>query len=190
MDAMVRNRTGDKMGGVQATYPQANKWRKAYALVNNGVVGGFILVDRPPDEFGLNRDDINVDVDSVVKLTYFEAAYSNIRKCHLPDHTKGRTLYARVCQSYSNIGRSITKLYTETCPICISREVRNKPAAGIKPILTFGFGTRGQVDIIDFQSLPNGEFEYLLNYIDHGIKFLFSIPLKFKRASCIAYALI
>ncbi len=66
-------------------------------------VGGFILVERPPDAFGLNRDDINVDVDSVVKLTYFEAAYSNIRKCHLPDHTKGRTLYTRVCQSYSNI---------------------------------------------------------------------------------------
>ena len=50
--------------------------------------------------------------------------------------------------------------------------------------------TRGQVDSIDFQSLPNGEFKYLLNYINHGIKFLLSIPLKFKRASCIAYALI
>jgi hypothetical protein len=95
-----------------------------------------------------------------------------------------------VCQSYSNIGRSITKLYTETCLICISCEVRNKPAAGIKPILTFGFGTRVQVNTIDFQSLPNGEFKYLINYINHGIKFLFSIPLKFTRASCIAYALI
>jgi hypothetical protein len=107
MDAMVRIRTGDKMGEVRATYPQAYKWRKTYALVNNGV-GGFILVNRPPDAFGLNRDDdVNVDVNSVVQLTYFEAAYSNIRKCHLPDHTKGRTLYARVCQSYSNIDRSI-----------------------------------------------------------------------------------
>ena len=155
MDAMVRIRTGDKMGEVRATYPQAYKWRKTYALVNNGV-GGFILVDRPPDAFGLNQDDdVNVDVNSVVQLTYFEAAYSNIRKCHLPDHTKGRTLYVRVCESYSNIGCSITKLYTKTCPICITREVRNKPSAGIKPILTFGFGTRGQIDIIDFQSLPN-----------------------------------
>jgi hypothetical protein len=139
MDAMVRIHTGDKMGEVRATYPQVYKWRKTYALVNNGV-GGFILVDHPPEAFGLNQDDdINVDVDSVIKLTYFEAACSNIRKCHLPDHTKGRTLYAPVCQLYSNIGCSITKLYTETCLICISREVRNKPAAGIKPILTFGF---------------------------------------------------
>jgi hypothetical protein len=79
MDAMVHIRTGDKMGEVWATYPQAYKWWKSYAPVNNGV-GGFILVERPPDAFGLNQDDINVGVDSVVKLTYFEAAYSNIRK--------------------------------------------------------------------------------------------------------------
>jgi hypothetical protein len=33
MDVMVRIRTGDKMGEVWATYPQAYKWRKTYALV-------------------------------------------------------------------------------------------------------------------------------------------------------------
>jgi hypothetical protein len=189
MDAMVRICKGETTSQVRATYPQAYKWRKAYALVNNEV-GGFILVDPPDNTFGLDGDDIDADIKSVVKLTYFEAAYLNINKCHLPNHTKGRTLYALVCQSYSNIGQNITKLYTETCPICIGREVGNKPPVGVRPILTIGFGTRGQVDIIDFQSLPNGEFKYLLNYIDHGIKFLFSIPLKFKRALCIAYALL
>jgi hypothetical protein len=170
MDAMVRIRNGETAAQVRATYAQAYKWRKSYVLVNNGV-GGFIIVDRPDNVFGLNGDgdDIDGDVESVVILTYFEAAYSNINKCHLPDHTKGRTLYARVCQVYSNIARNITKLYTETCPICICREVQNKPPAGVRPILTFGFRTRGQVDIIDFQILPNGEFKYLLNYIDHGI---------------------
>ena len=55
MDAMVRICAGDTMGEVRAAYPQAYKWRKTYALVNNGV-GGFILVERPPDAFGLNRD--------------------------------------------------------------------------------------------------------------------------------------
>jgi hypothetical protein len=29
-----------------------------------------------------------------------------------------------------------------------------------------------------------------MNYIDHGVKFLFSIPLTCKRASCIAIALL
>jgi hypothetical protein len=67
---------------------------------------------------------------------------------------------------------------------------RNRPVVGIKPIITHDFGTRGQVDLIDFQSMPDDDFRFLLNYIDHGVKFLFSIPLTCKHASCIAVALL
>ncbi len=52
------------------------------------------------------------------------------------------------------------------------------------------FGTQGQVDLINFQSMPDGDFCFLMNYIDHGVKFLFSIPLTCKHASCIAIALL
>ena len=51
-------------------------------------------------------------------------------------------------------------------------------------------GQRGQVDLIDFQSMPDGNFKFFLNYIDHGIKFLISIPIVAKRASCIAQVLL
>ena len=66
---------------------------------------------------------------------------------------------------------------------------RVKPTPGHQPILTKGFGTRGQVDLIDFQSIKDGEFKFLLNYIDHGLKMVFSIPIVAKRASTIALAL-
>ena len=62
--------------------------------------------------------------------------------------------------------------------------------AGIKNIVTEGFGVRGQVDLIDFQSMPDGEFKFLLNYIDHGIKKLTSVPLVAKHASSMAFALL
>ncbi len=62
--------------------------------------------------------------------------------------------------------------------------------AGIKNIVTKGFSVRGQVDLIDFQSVPDGEFKFLLNYIDHGIKKLTSVPLVAKRASIVAVALL
>ena len=61
--------------------------------------------------------------------------------------------------------------------------------AGIRNIVTLGFGQRGQIDLIDFQSMPDGVFNYLLNYIDHGVKMLISIPLASKRASAVAFAL-
>jgi hypothetical protein len=66
----------------------------------------------------------------------------------------------------------------------------NWPVAGIKSIITHGFGTQGQVNLIDFQSMPNGNFCFLMNFINHGVKFLFSIPLTCKHASCIAVALL
>ena len=74
MDAMVSICNGESTAQVRATYAQAYKWRKSYALVNNGV-GGFLIVDRPDNAFGLNGDgdDIEADVDYVVKLTYFES---------------------------------------------------------------------------------------------------------------------
>ena len=62
--------------------------------------------------------------------------------------------------------------------------------AGIRNIVTEGFGVRGQVDLINFQSMPDGLFKYLLNYIDHGVKKLTSIPLTSKRASSVAFALL
>ena len=59
----------------------------------------------------------------------------------------------------------------------------------MRNIITEGFGVRGQVDLIDFQSTPDGQFKYLLNYIDHGVKKLNCVPLTSKRASTVAYAL-
>jgi len=84
----------------------------------------------------------------------------------------------------------VCKLFTDTCPICVGRLNNKKPTAGHRPILTSGFGARGQIDCIDLQSMPDGNFVYLLNYQDHGVKFMFSIPMTSKRSSAVAWALI
>ncbi len=62
--------------------------------------------------------------------------------------------------------------------------------AGIENIVTEGFVVRGQVDLNDFQSMPNGKFCFLLNYVDHGIKKITSIPLVAKCTLSIAIALL
>ena len=46
-----------------------------------------------------------------------------------------------------------------------------------------GFGVPAQVDLADFQSIPESNFKFLLNYVDHGIKTLTCIPIVAK--SCI-----
>ncbi|KAL3779340.1 hypothetical protein ACHAWO_006298, partial [Cyclotella atomus] len=85
-------------------------------------------------------------------------------------HHKGNKLCKKCCAIYSNIPREICKIFTDTCPIGTQETNRKKPTAGVRNIITEGFGVRGQVDLIDFQSTPDGPFKYLLNYIDHGVK--------------------
>ena len=46
------------------------------------------------------------------------------------------------------------------------------------------------MDLIDFQTCPDGEFKWLLVYQDHFTKFEQLRPLKSKSASEVAYALL
>jgi hypothetical protein len=82
----------------------------------------------------------------------------------------GITFYYHVRDKIGNVTREVCKMFTDVCPHFVVVLSRRKPVAGIKNIITDGMGVRGQVDLIDFQSMPDGAFKYLLNYIDHGVK--------------------
>jgi len=55
-----------------------------------------------------------------------------------------------------------------------------------------GFASRGQVDLIDMQYLAvdNENFKWLLTYIDHGCKLLWTAALKQKTARGVSIALL
>ena len=50
--------------------------------------------------------------------------------------------------------------------------------------------SRVQVDLIDFQSLPDGEYKYILTYVNHFSKFCELRPLTSKRATEVAVNLL
>ena len=183
MGALQRARDGEYLSSLRAEFRQIHHWNKVYAVVVAG--GSAILVSRPKEMIG----EENIDAELVRRVSYLERVFSDLLVGHGQDHSKGRTLYARVAEIVSNIPREVCKYFTDTCPRCIERQKRTRPTAGLRPIVTSGFNTRGQVDLIDFQSMPDGDFRFLLNYIDHGLKFLFSIPITRKKGSCIAMAL-
>ena len=107
------------------------------------------------------------------------------------------------------------QIFTECCPTCTRALPRKVNTAGHQPILTKGFGNRGQVrvlmlvctclplsthvhvllvapqvDLIDFQSCPDGEYKFLLNYQDHGVKIYDNRPLTHKTVMAVAHALL
>lgn len=60
----------------------------------------------------------------------------------------------------------------------------------VQPITSRDFNSRGQVDLIDLQSAPDGNFKWLLNFQDHGTKFCHLRPLTSERAAEVAMELL
>jgi hypothetical protein len=113
---------GEPVKLLRPIYPQIYKWYKKYALVTSG--DSFVIMARPHDAYGYARVDKNGNVETVRRLTYFEAAYTEMKRAHSQDHTKGRTLLAHLKKHVENIGCQRCKLFTNTCPICHD----NRPA--------------------------------------------------------------
>jgi hypothetical protein len=77
-------------------------------------------VAHPDDVVGVVVVDKTVDMDTVKRITYFEAAYNEIKRAHSHDHTKGHTLYALLGEHFENIECELCKMFTDMCPICIT----------------------------------------------------------------------
>jgi len=164
---------------------QVDKYFQKY-IVHHFEGDGDVLLERPPK----TPDGSVQPLDQSRRVCSYEKVFDCLKTAHGDDHPKGMTLYHRVNASYVNIPRDTCKIFTETCPRCIERKDRKTSVAGHQPILTSDFGTRGQIDLIDFQNSPDGEFKFLLTYIDHGTKIAFSTAMTSKRATAVARVLL
>ena len=90
-DVLIRIRNGEAVSHVRRDHPQCYKWSSFYALVNDGD-GGFIVVVRPKAVAGFEPLQEDADIDTVLRLSYLERAYADIKHHHGADHCKGNTL--------------------------------------------------------------------------------------------------
>ncbi len=80
LTALIRICDREPVKLLRLIYPQIYKWYKIYALVTSG--DSFVIVACPHDAYGYAGVDKNVDMETVRRLTYFEAAYSEIWRAH------------------------------------------------------------------------------------------------------------
>jgi hypothetical protein len=101
-----------------------------------------------------------------------------------------KTLYKRVSAKY---GKSIpwwlSEMFPKFCPVCLGAKVRRKPKAGHQQLLIRGMGVRAQIDLVDYQSMPNRSYNYVLDHQDLGIKFCQLHPLRQKTHKAVAIEL-
>lgn len=122
-------------------------------------------------------------------IVAYEELYERIDDYHIrTGHGGNVKLRMAVANKYA-IPRPAIEIFLSTCAICNCKKSMNRKLV-IKPIISKEFNERGQVDLVDFQSVPDGKYKWILNYQDHNTKFLSLRPLESKRASEVAYNLL
>ena len=74
---------------------------------------------------------------------------------------KGKLLYKKLSNKLAGVTKGVCFDFVADCPICLKQKERKKPRAGWQPLITHGMNVRGQVDLIDLQSMADGEYRYM-----------------------------
>lgn len=78
--------------------------------------------------------------------------------------------YGKFVHRYPSIPFHVSEKFIDFCPFCAERVLRTKVTARPAPVFIREdeIFKRGQIDLIDMSTCPDGEFRYILNYIDVG----------------------
>lgn len=118
--------------------------------------------------------------------------YSVIKQCHTAvGHGGLHKTYNELKKHYANISREILKVFLKMCNHCALKKKRSELSKlVIKPVTSSDFNSRGQVDLIDYQSASDKDYKWVFHYQDHLTKFSILRPLKTKTAAEVAYNLL
>lgn len=92
-------------------------------------------------------------------------------------------MYREISKNYKNITIADIKKFLDICILCQQKKGRPKHIPCVtNPILSETFNSRGQVDLIDFQSRPDRTYKFILVYQENLTKFVQIRALKTKQA--------
>lgn len=128
----------------------------------------------------------NPEVDPIIRFVPYENCYDKLLEAHLQTGHGGRDRMLYYMKNKWLISKNTCKLFVSMCKICNRKRAAVRKSVVVKPILSEHFNSRGQVDLMDFQSCADGEYHWLMNYQDHHTKFLHLRPLKSKHAAAVA----
>ncbi|XP_030758323.1 KRAB-A domain-containing protein 2-like [Sitophilus oryzae] len=127
------------------------------------------------------------------KMTYmvaYEDLFNLLYEKHVNIGHGGRDKLLHTVKSAYEVSRVAIEKLIETCRVCQQRKNKNHTSSAVQPVISSDIISRGQFDLIDFQSRPDNEFHWLLHYEDHVTKFIFLRPLKTQSAEEVAKELI
>lgn len=112
-----------------------------------------------------------------------EEMFDIVRSSHIATGHGGRDLMLKeVKKKYANISVQTIELFKSLCTQCQQKRVRpTTTGVVVRPILTKDFACRGQVDLVDMQSLSYNGYRWIMVYQDHLTKLCVLRAIKGKR---------
>ncbi|XP_037790446.1 KRAB-A domain-containing protein 2-like [Penaeus monodon] len=134
---------------------------------------------------------INADEPLLYYVT-IEETFDVIKRAHIATGHGGRDRMIKELQrKYANITTKALELFKSQCEECQKKRKRPMTKGVVmRPILGKELASRGQVDLIDMQSVPYSNFKWIMVYQDHLTKFCILRPLQTKRAAEVAFQLV
>lgn len=124
--------------------------------------------------------------DEIEFVVAYEDLYDKLYDYHINKTGHGGRVKMEVAlRNKLSIPRPAIECFIQCCKSCNEKK-QGKHKIVVRPIVSKDFNERGQVDLIDFQSLPDKQYKWILNYQDHATKFLFLRPMETKRAEEVA----
>ncbi|CAF1000814.1 unnamed protein product [Brachionus calyciflorus] len=142
---------------------------------------------------GINRL-IKLD-ESENAITYvcpYEDLYDEIHQAHLKvGHGGVKITEKELKKIFSNISHRQISLFISFCCFCSEKNTKyGSKRVVVKPLISTEFMNRGQLDLMDFQTMPDGPFKWIMDYQDHHNKLSWLCALASKFAAEVARNLI
>ncbi|KRZ65334.1 KRAB-A domain-containing protein 2, partial [Trichinella papuae] len=94
------------------------------------------------------------------------------------------------CNEFSDFTEACHSFLT-FCEECHKKRARKLPKSlVVKPLVSTNLMSQAQVDLINFQTMPDGDFKFIMTYLNHFAKFCILSPLKSKQAEEVASKLL
>jgi hypothetical protein len=140
----------------------------------------------------IRKGAASTDASDPVYYTHMDEMYEIIKRAHTATGHGGRDKMLKVLNvKYANVTVEAIELYKSLCIECMKKRKRYAiKGVVVRPIISKDFGSRGQVDLIDMQSMPHGQYKWIMVYQDHLTKYCILRPLSTKRAAEVAYQLL
>ncbi|XP_044741411.1 KRAB-A domain-containing protein 2-like [Chrysoperla carnea] len=152
---------------------KGQKERREYFLLHT-----YDVYERDGNSFLIKK---KLKLQKTIYVICYEDLYDRLYETHVRITNHARLDKMRkYINSRMSIPRPALNIFLKCCKACdIIKETHQPKVKVIQPLKY----TRGQIDLIDFQSLPDHEYKWILLYKDIKTNFIFLRPLQTKRAS-------